>query len=166
MLYENRIHRQGALTVLSDATPITSITIFASAALICQSTFPLHFCTPPSVFTRAGRLKKRHRRHRPVFASTRVLPVSLPALHRSCMMRCRPPCRYAGDLREGVRHGKGILKLRNGGEYDGQWVNGRMHGYGVYIWPDAQIYKGEWITGLRHGEGTVSLPSGERSAVL
>ena len=71
--------------------------------------------------------------------------------------------RYAGDLREGVRHGKGILKLRNGGEYDGQWASGRMHGFGVYIWPDAQIYKGEWVAGLRHGEGTVSLPSGERS---
>ena len=73
--------------------------------------------------------------------------------------------RYAGDLREGVRHGKGVLKLRNGGEYDGQWARGRMDGYGVYIWPDARIYKGQWKAGLRHGEGTVSLPGGERSAV-
>lgn len=81
-------------------------------------------------------------------------------------MRDAAHLRYAGDLREGVRHGKGVLKLRNGGEYDGRWVRGRMHGYGVYIWPDAQIYKGEWIAGLRHGEGTVSLPSGERLAVV
>lgn len=61
-----------------------------------------------------------------------------------------------------MRHGKGVLKLRNGGEYDGQWALGRMHGYGVYVWPDARVYKGEWEGGLRHGEGTLSLPYGER----
>lgn len=61
-----------------------------------------------------------------------------------------------------MKHGKGVLKLRNGGEYDGQWARGRMEGFGAYIWPDARIYKGEWEAGLRHGEGTLSLPSGER----
>lgn len=70
--------------------------------------------------------------------------------------------RYAGDLREGVRHGKGIFKFRNGAEYDGQWIRGRMDGYGSYLWPDAKIYKGTWESGLRHGEGTLSFPSGER----
>lgn len=73
------------------------------------------------------------------------------------------PVRYAGDLKEGVRHGKGILKLRGGGEYDGQWMNGRMQGFGVYLWPDARIYKGSWEAGLRDGEGTIVFPSGERS---
>lgn len=80
---------------------------------------------------------------------------------------CRVWCgcyavRYAGDLSEGVRHGKGILKFRNGAEYDGQWARGRMDGYGSYLWPDAKIYKGTWESGLRHGEGTLSFPSGER----
>ena len=70
--------------------------------------------------------------------------------------------RYAGDLSEGLRHGKGILKFRNGAEYDGQWIRGRMHGYGSYLWPDARIYKGSWEAGLRHGEGTLSFSSGER----
>lgn len=88
----------------------------------------------------------------------------LVALNANNLLACQcSRARYAGDLREGAREGKGILKLRGGAEYDGSWVKGRMHGYGVYSWPDARIYKGFWEEGLRHGDGTMSFPSGERS---
>lgn len=70
--------------------------------------------------------------------------------------------RYNGDLRAGVRHGKGKLKFRGGAEYDGQWLHGRMAGHGIYRWPDAMVYEGQWEAGLRSGKGTLTLPNGER----
>lgn len=167
-----RIDTESAITVTTpDAILLISLSIILVeriSSIHCQSMIALIFCTPLSVFTHPGVTPEEATPPPPASLRkhTCAFSLSLPVLRRFRTVRRRPPRRYAGDLREGVRHGKGILKLRNGGEYDGQWVNGRMHGFGVYIWPDAQIYKGEWVAGLRQGEGTVSLPSGERSAAV
>lgn len=38
---------------------------------------------------------------------------------------------YEGTLKDGVPHGKGILKWESGDEYRGQWKDGEMTGFGI-----------------------------------
>lgn len=38
---------------------------------------------------------------------------------------------YEGETRNGLPHGKGILKWDSGDEYRGQWNNGKMTGMGI-----------------------------------
>jgi hypothetical protein len=38
---------------------------------------------------------------------------------------------YEGTLKDGVPHGKGILKWESGDEYRGQWQDGKMTGFGI-----------------------------------
>jgi hypothetical protein len=72
-------------------------------------------------------------------------------------------CAAAAQFKAGLRHGRGAITLRDGGEYDGGWQQGRMHGAGAYTWPDLSRYEGEWRDGLRHGTGTHTLATGARS---
>ena len=39
---------------------------------------------------------------------------------------------YNGDWKEGFKHGKGLMKYKNGDEYDGEWFDGQLSGHGIY----------------------------------
>jgi hypothetical protein len=66
---------------------------------------------------------------------------------------------YEGDWSardsEGLIHpdGKGKLTYINGDEYAGDIKNGQKHGYGCYTWSNQELYQGEWKNDLKDGEG-------------
>ena len=70
--------------------------------------------------------------------------------------------RYEGEVRNGKRHGQGIMTGHNGHRYEGEWRNDRRHGRGIYTWPSGMRYEGEWRSGKHHGQGTKVWPGGDR----
>eukprot|EP00906_Rhabdomonas_costata_P005496 RCo008224 len=91
---------------------------------------------------------------------------------------------YHGEMRDGMKHGAGILKFPGGGQYEGEWYGdtfegkgrltlpngevyegffrtGTAHGAGDYIFVDGTKLEGEWRLGLINGEGVVCYPDGK-----
>ena len=50
----------------------------------------------------------------------------------------------------------------NGDKYLGQIKNGKKHGKGIMHYSDKTIYDGEWFNDLKNGQGTQTLPNGDR----
>ena len=72
---------------------------------------------------------------------------------------------YEGELNDkGQRHGKGIMRYKNGDVYAGYWKDGKMHGVGKMTFKDGKKYNGvvetsyygEWQNGQMHGKGTMT----------
>jgi hypothetical protein len=60
---------------------------------------------------------------------------------------------YQGDLKNGnIRHGYGVMQLKNGHVYRGEFVNNKRHGYGTYEYGDDK-YEGNFEKNKRHGYG-------------
>ena len=55
--------------------------------------------------------------------------------------------RYAGFLRNGVPHGRGIFVSDNNNRYEGEWRNGVPHGQGRFVFADDSRYEGTWENG-------------------
>ena len=60
-------------------------------------------------------------------------------------------------MRNGQKHGKGILFRKDGSHYEGSWFCGMEHGQGTTTWPDREksrteeaggSYVGEFYTGI------------------
>ncbi|POM80499.1 Radial spoke head protein, partial [Phytophthora palmivora] len=63
-------------------------------------------------------------------------------------------CRYEGEVRDNVPHGKGVSHHEISGEvYEGSWVAGHRSGHGVSTLRDGSVYRGEWRSGRRNGFG-------------
>jgi len=62
---------------------------------------------------------------------------------------------YEGHQVEGERHGKGILKRRNGSTlYEGDWLSGKFHGQGRLLGIDGTVrYDGGWRNDVFDGYG-------------
>ena len=60
---------------------------------------------------------------------------------------------YEGKLKEGKRHGKGIMKYINGDIYDGEWENDKKNGKGKYLYVNKDEYDGEWRNNKKNGKG-------------
>ena len=62
---------------------------------------------------------------------------------------------YTGTLgTDGVPHGFGRMRFRDGSVYEGQWSNGKMNGEGECKYPGRKgSYSGEWKDGYPHGQG-------------
>jgi len=67
---------------------------------------------------------------------------------------------YTGELRDGVKHGKGTFAFADGEEYTGEFVDGDRHGIGTYRYKDGRVYEGQWELGQRCGYGILYSPSG------
>jgi hypothetical protein len=67
---------------------------------------------------------------------------------------------YDGDWKAGKMEGKGIMRWFDGSSYDGEFKNGTMEGRGTYKWPDGMVYEGGWKAGLREGKGIMKWPDG------
>ncbi|EAR99464.1 protein kinase (macronuclear) [Tetrahymena thermophila SB210] len=64
--------------------------------------------------------------------------------------------RYEGEVRNGVRDGKGKYYYNNGGYYEGSWKDGKMNGQGTLYFPDGSTaYDGSWRDDQFHGYGTL-----------
>jgi len=49
---------------------------------------------------------------------------------------------YEGELRHGIRSGRGTYTWGLGGYYEGEWKDGKMHGQGTRVWQDGSRYVG------------------------
>jgi hypothetical protein len=68
---------------------------------------------------------------------------------------------YAGDMKNGTYHGRGVCVKPNKNKYEGEWADGTPHGYGKAEWVTIDSrYEGEWKNGLRHGLGEYTQSSG------
>lgn len=61
---------------------------------------------------------------------------------------------YAGQFKENQKHGRGVLKHKDGSIYVGNWMNNKRHGQGEMYYSNGDRYVGQWAEGLKHGEGT------------
>jgi hypothetical protein len=69
---------------------------------------------------------------------------------------------YFGDVRNGKRHGQGLMRWNSGAWYNGSWKYDKMDGFGQYHWADGKVYKGELRQGEFHGQGVQTLRDGQR----
>jgi hypothetical protein len=70
--------------------------------------------------------------------------------------------RYEGEIREGMKHGQGIITWPNGNRYEGEFRNGKKHGRGIQTWANGNRHEGEYRDGKRHGRGNYTWPDGTR----
>lgn len=57
---------------------------------------------------------------------------------------------YEGELKGGVKHGKGSFVFADHGVYEGEWQDGKAHGHGKYK-NEHCTYDGEWSMDMKHG---------------
>jgi hypothetical protein len=90
--------------------------------------------------------------------------------------------KYTGSYVDGKRHGRGVLRFKNGGYYEGQWAKdcyegtgryvsaggvyegmfcgGELCGRGVFRWANGDTYDGEWASNAADGVGTKTYADG------
>ena len=64
--------------------------------------------------------------------------------HGKGVMKYRNGRQYEGFWDRDLRDGKGFERYPNGNTYFGQFKNGKAHGKGVYTWKNGEVYDGEW----------------------
>jgi hypothetical protein len=52
---------------------------------------------------------------------------------------------YEGDIKHGKKHGKGVMKFRNGDIYTGSWENNMINGEGTMVYSNGEKYHGLWV---------------------
>lgn len=62
---------------------------------------------------------------------------------------------YSGEMKNGMKNGKGTHSLINGITYNGDWNDNMMHGKGTYTFNNYQ-YKGQFNQGHLEGEGSLT----------
>jgi hypothetical protein len=68
---------------------------------------------------------------------------------------------FEGDCEDGVPHGAGVRRFRNGCTYEGQFRNGYMEGVGILKDKSGRVfYEGEFKESVRHGNGRFSTKGG------
>jgi serine/threonine protein kinase len=68
---------------------------------------------------------------------------------------------YHGEMKDGMRHGRGKLTYPSGQVYEGDWKDDKMNGRGKYTWRDGKVYEGDYKDGLSHGRGKHTYPNGQ-----
>lgn len=70
---------------------------------------------------------------------------------------------YAGDIRWGLMHGRGVRHYHDGGVYEGEWTRGIRGGRGVHRESDGHVLDGMWLNDMLHGNCAIKMDStGER----
>lgn len=67
---------------------------------------------------------------------------------------------YEGEMKNGLRHGKGTLRYANGIVYEGDFVDGLPHGKGTLTFPNGDVYEGDFVQNERTGKGTLRFRNG------
>ncbi len=72
---------------------------------------------------------------------------------------------YIGEIRDGMRNGKGRMFYLDGKFYDGAWINNVRSGFGIQTWdeklnPKFISYEGKWANDLPNGDGTLKFTDG------
>lgn len=71
---------------------------------------------------------------------------------------------YAGEYKDGLRHGQGTWTSSNGDKYIGEFKNNKRNGKGTYTLGDGpnkgDKYVGKWKNDLNHGQGIFTFEDG------
>ena len=67
---------------------------------------------------------------------------------------------YIGEIRDGLPHGKGVYKYKNGDEYNGEFKNGMKNGNGYYKNNEGE-YEGLWKNDKKDGQGKYTFKNGD-----
>lgn len=69
---------------------------------------------------------------------------------------------YKGQIKNGLREGKGYAALANGDQYEGDYRHDRRNGKGTMLTRDQSEYTGDWKDGKFDGNGTMIYALGGR----
>ena len=69
--------------------------------------------------------------------------------------------RYTGGIKDGVRHGEGVLLMPGKRKIVGVWVDNEIR-EGTFTGSDGTIYEGRWEFRERNGQGTLTFPDGRK----
>ena len=58
---------------------------------------------------------------------------------------------YIGQMKNGKRHGVGVMKYRSGRMYEGEWKDDLREGIGFEKFENGNIYKGDFAFGKAQG---------------
>ena len=72
--------------------------------------------------------------------------------------------KYVGEEVNGVKHGRGAFRWRNGDTYYGNWRNDRISGHGMYTYANRDNYDGFFLSGEKNGEGSFVWANGDTYA--
>ena len=67
---------------------------------------------------------------------------------------------YTGEMRDGLPHGKGVFKYKNGNEYDGEFIKGLKDGHGCCKNNEGE-YDGFWKEDKKEGHGKYTFKNGD-----
>ena len=73
--------------------------------------------------------------------------------HGSGVLITQKGDRYEGEFKDGLKHGYGILHSAIGECYKGNFKDGQFHGYGRFEYPDGDVYEGNWSNFIKFGKG-------------
>ncbi|MCL2251405.1 MAG: hypothetical protein FWC12_05755 [Treponema sp.] len=68
---------------------------------------------------------------------------------------------FEGDIVNGLMHGKGVWRYKNGDFFEGYFVNGVRSGKGKYIWAVGGVYEGDFVNDRRTGKGKIKWANGD-----
>ncbi|CAK71557.1 unnamed protein product (macronuclear) [Paramecium tetraurelia] len=60
---------------------------------------------------------------------------------------------YHGEMKDNMKHGKGVYKFANGNRYEGEWLFNQKHGTGKYFYNSGELYIGQWQQNKKNGHG-------------
>ncbi|CAD8156776.1 unnamed protein product [Paramecium pentaurelia] len=60
---------------------------------------------------------------------------------------------YLGEMKDNMKHGKGMYKFANGNRYEGEWHQNKKHGTGKYYYNSGELYIGQWQHNKKNGHG-------------
>jgi hypothetical protein len=63
---------------------------------------------------------------------------------------------YLGEIKDGVRHGKGLMRYKSGRLFEGHWRNDLREGRGYERYANGHTYEGCYHKGKPHGYGVYS----------
>ena len=67
---------------------------------------------------------------------------------------------YSGEWQDSKKHGKGLLRWRNGALFEGGWRSGKEHGEGIKVYDDGSKIEGVWKMGKYSGIMTTTTLDG------
>jgi len=70
--------------------------------------------------------------------------------------------KYKGDFKNDKMEGKGIIYWNNGDRYGGDFKNDKREGKGIMIWNEGDRYEGDFKNGKREGKGIYYWNNGDR----
>jgi hypothetical protein len=60
---------------------------------------------------------------------------------------------YEGDFKDDNFNGNGVLKYFNGRKYEGTFKDGKRDGNGKFTWEDGKVYIGDYVDDKKQGKG-------------